>query len=54
VRRGARVPVQFRHKYLAWTYHHFDELKVIIMGNGHGTLRYGVLGIDLFVLAKYK
>jgi hypothetical protein len=39
---------------MIWTYHPFDELKVIIVGNGHGTPRYGVLGIVLFVLAKYK
>ena len=41
-------------RILTWTYHPFDELEVIIVGNGHGTLSYGGTGIVLFVLAKYE
>jgi hypothetical protein len=30
-----------------WTYHVFNESKVIIMGNGYGVLRFGILGAFL-------
>ena len=33
---------------LIWTYHVFDKLKVIIMGNSYGVLGYGVLCTFLF------
>ena len=41
---------------LTWTYHPFDELKVTIVDNGHGTPghTYVVEVLVLFVLAKYK
>jgi hypothetical protein len=54
VRRGVRVLIQFgRISVLTWTYHPFDELQVIIVGNGHDILRYVVPRIFLFVLARY-
>lgn len=34
---------------LTWTYYVFNELKVIIMGNGYGILNYGVLDTSLLL-----
>ena len=43
----ARFQIGLDIRILTWTYRPFDELKVIIVGNGHGALTYGVLGIVL-------
>jgi hypothetical protein len=39
---------------LTWTYHVFDKLKVIIMGNGYGILGYGILETFLLGPANYN
>jgi hypothetical protein len=38
---------------LNWTYHAFDKLKVVIMGNGYGVLVYGILDTFLLGHAEY-
>jgi len=36
---GARFPCSTKFEYLSWTYQVFNDLKIIIMGNGYDILR---------------
>jgi len=38
---------------LTWTYHVFDKVKVVVMGNGYNILAYGTLDTFLSTPSEY-
>ena len=47
------VKLSINFSISTWTYHVFDKVKVVIMGNSHNILGYGTLDTFLSALGEY-